>query len=379
MKAEILETKIICSNEYNAHNYFGWPTVARLRDGKLMMAASGFRVRHVCPFGKSIYCLSCDEGKSWTPPTVLIDTLQDDRDSGILPFGESSVMVISLSDSLKSVREFYKDIKEGHPRFPRFGKYKDYINAYLDLNEDNKYGNDYIGSNFRISHDNGLTFGPIRSIPHMIPHGPCLLPDGRIFCIGNKREDNQHYDRTLYAAILEPETGAYEDISTIEADSFTSPDLMPCEPYAIVTKSGKMIVHIRVENSDMSVKTTYQCESYDLGKTFTKPHKLYPDDTGATPTHILEHSGGALIAVHAWRKERGINAMISTDDGETWETGLPIYRDEALLDWSYPSSCELSDGSVLTVFYADPVTDPAGDDPNTRYCSIMSVRWKLVQ
>ena len=36
------EPKIIMNNPYSLHNYFGWPTVARLQNGKFAVVASGF-------------------------------------------------------------------------------------------------------------------------------------------------------------------------------------------------------------------------------------------------------------------------------------------------------------------------------------------------
>ncbi len=374
MKYEILETKVLYENEHSAHNYIGWPTVARLKNGALMMAASGFRVRHVCPFGKVVACLSYNEGETWTPPMVIIDTLADDRDAGVLPFGESSVMVMNLSDGMEYVKDFYEKLDDkNHPRYPRFGRYKEYVEAYINLIEEEVDKDKFVGSNFRVSHDNGLTYGPIHRVPPMIPHGPCLLPDGRIFGMGNTRADGINYDRELTCWIINPDTGESELVSTINADDFVSSDLIACEPYVIVTKTGKMIAHIRVQNADMSVKTTYQCESYDLGKTWTKPYDLYPGVNGPTPTHILQHSSGALIAVHAWREEFGINAMVSYDDGVTWEKGISLYRDDRLLDWSYPSTCELSDGTHLTVFYGDA----EDGDQNRKGQKIWQVKWKL--
>ena len=66
MKVKIIEkAKTICSNPSGIHNYFGWPSVARLSDGALMAVASGFRIAHVCPFGKVVGIKSYDEGKSW--------------------------------------------------------------------------------------------------------------------------------------------------------------------------------------------------------------------------------------------------------------------------------------------------------------------------
>ena len=82
------EPKIIMNNPYSLHNYFGWPTVARLQNGKLAVVASGFRLEHVCPFGKAVISYSEDEGEHYTAPAPVIDTVLDDRDGGILAFGE---------------------------------------------------------------------------------------------------------------------------------------------------------------------------------------------------------------------------------------------------------------------------------------------------
>ena len=44
--------------------------------------------------------------------------------------------------------------------------------------------------------------------------------------------------------------------------------------------------------------------------------------------------------------------MFSTDDGKTWDTGYDIYVNGISNDLGYPATIELSDGSLLTVFYA---------------------------
>ena len=82
-------TQIIMSNPQSKHNYFAWPTAARLKDGKIAVAASGFRLRHVCPFGKTVASYSVNDGESYTAPEPVIDTVLDDRDGGILAFGEN--------------------------------------------------------------------------------------------------------------------------------------------------------------------------------------------------------------------------------------------------------------------------------------------------
>ena len=92
--------KIIMSNRGSKHNYFGWPTVAKLQDGKIAVGASGFRLEHVCPFGKAVISYSYDNGETYTSPAPIIDTPLDDRDGGILAFGEKNVIVTSFNNTV---------------------------------------------------------------------------------------------------------------------------------------------------------------------------------------------------------------------------------------------------------------------------------------
>lgn len=63
--------KTVISNRDSMHNYFGWPTSARLKNGKIAVGASGFRLGHVCPFGKSVISYSDDiSGDLGYPSTV---------------------------------------------------------------------------------------------------------------------------------------------------------------------------------------------------------------------------------------------------------------------------------------------------------------------
>ena len=78
--------------------YFAWPSVSRLKDGTFIAVASGYRMRHICPFGRVVASYSAD-GKLWTPPGVILDTGLDNRDAapGRLVFNRS----VSLKDSFK--------------------------------------------------------------------------------------------------------------------------------------------------------------------------------------------------------------------------------------------------------------------------------------
>ena len=347
MKIEVLSTKIICSNEDSIHNYFGWPTVARLKDGRLAMVASGFRLGHICPFGKCIICFSEDEGQTWTDPAAVIDTLLDDRDGGITPFGESSVIVTSFNNTPAAQRNWSSCAPE------HFQAYK---LSYLDEVE-KKNWEKYLGSTFRISHDHGTTFGPGMRIPVTCPHGPAVLPDGTLLYVGRKfsEDDKPQEGKKHLASYKVYADGRYEFLGEIEN---VAEDMLSCEPHTIVLENGKIIVHIRVQDcvrpTDGDITfTIYQCESYDGGKTFTTPHRLL-GKAGGSPAHIIENDG-TLISVYGYRKEPyGIRVMFSKDGGETWEIDSVLTDDAPNGDLGYPASVVRKDGSILTVYYCWP-------------------------
>src|SRR3954449_6916988 len=64
--------------------YHGWPTLAARRDGELLLAYSGGRDAHICPFGRVELMRSRDNGRTWSWPEVLLDSPIDDRDTGVL-------------------------------------------------------------------------------------------------------------------------------------------------------------------------------------------------------------------------------------------------------------------------------------------------------
>ncbi len=336
MKIQVLEKKVICSNpDSQKHNYFAWPSVARLQDGKLMMVASGFRMKHICPFGKAVGCFSEDEGETWTRPAVIIDTPLDDRDAGVLAFGEKSVLVTSFNNTIQAQRNWNK---VNDP----------YINAYLDSVNAEEAEEKYLGSTFVISHDGGRTFGGVMRIPVGTPHGPVLMNDGSMLYVGrNFSKDDKMTDTDHLSAYRVNEDGTYEFLSDIEN---VSPELLSCEPSTIVLPGGKIIVHIRVQKNGYF--TIFQSESYDNAKSFTRPHQLL-GKTGGAPAHLLRMTDGTLVSVYGYREEPyGIRMMYSKDDGETWSTDHVLWDQGYGADLGYPCSVQLKNGDILTVFYA---------------------------
>ena len=51
------------------------------------------------------------------------------------------------------------------------------------------------------------------------------------------------------------------------------------------------------------------------------------------------------------RKPLGVQARVSGDGGATWSPALRISADGTSADLGYPSTVQLGDGSLLTVWY----------------------------
>ena len=54
--------KVVMTNTEGNHKYFAWPTIAKLQNGRICVGASGYRVEHICPFGKGVVAMSSDNG-----------------------------------------------------------------------------------------------------------------------------------------------------------------------------------------------------------------------------------------------------------------------------------------------------------------------------
>ncbi len=359
---DIGEVKTIMSNPMSKHNYFAWPTVTRLQNGKIAVAASGFRIAHICPFGKTVISYSENEGESYTLPAPVIDTVLDDRDGGILAYGDKNVIVTSFNNTRKfqrwAIKNFtIKDFESSDMQEYRY----EYLNTVTDEEEDL-----YCGSNFRISTDCGVTFGKLFKSPVSSPHGPTVLNDGSVLWVGTAYTKENRID-----AYKINTDGTCEYVGTVPAIIENGEKMLCYEPYAVCLENNKIICHIRVEGtSEVKKFTIYQSESEDGGKTWTVPHKILSDKGGA-PSHILKHSSGVLIATYSYREVPcGIKAMFSYDMGETWDIGYDVYIDGVNSDLGYPSSVELKDGSIATVFYSHSKEDK-------KPAVIMQQKWRF--
>ncbi len=367
MKIRIIEeARTIIENPASHHDYFGWPSVARLPGGELAVVCSGYRCGHVCPFGKAVMAVSFDEGKTYTGAWPVIDTPLDDRDAGIVPFGENGVIFTSFNNTREAQRN-WNPVEDGQA--PELRRRNAYYNAYLDAVTDEEEKK-YLGATYRFSFDGGRTFGEIRISPVTSPHGPTALRDGSILWVGRAfSEDDSFADKDLIEAWRVDRDGTMEYVGAVPPVYRGENKICACEPHTIELPDGRLLCHFRGER--YGYFTTFQTVSLDGGRTWSEPEQLLSQHGGA-PAHLCLHSSGVLVSVYGYRTGPlyGIRAMVSEDLGKTWEKDLILWETPVSGDLGYPASVELRDGSLLTVFYAK--------DREPGAAMIKQMIWKIV-
>jgi sialidase-1 len=338
---------IVCRLPEERFGYFGWPTVARMEDGTLLVASSGLRMRHVCPFGKTVLNVSKDDGRTWSAPRVIQDSLIDDRDAGIVSLGGGGV----LATWFRSDTRQYTKERDACPLAERQA-WAEALAAWTD-----EKVRPLLGSWVMLSDDAGATWSaPVRA-PVSAPHGPIRLRNGDLLYVGKRYGAWKEMEVGAIAAARSADGGrTWKIMGDVPLYAKTDPSNYH-EPHVVELPSGRLIGMIRIENSSASRLTEVgivsfslmQTESDDGGRTWTQARPL---GFHGSPPHLLRHSCGVLILSYGYRQRPfGQRVALSRDDGRTWEHDWIIRDDGADGDLGYPSTVELADGSLLTVYY----------------------------
>ena len=334
--------------------YNGWGTIARDAKGTLFVAASGGRESHVCPFGRVELMRSHDEGRTWTWPEVLMDTAIDDRDAGICVTPAGSLLVTTFT-SLAYVDSLAKRGGEWtQERRDRWNAAHNRVSAAERTA--------LLDTWMLRSADGGVTWSAPYRVPVNSPHGPVALRDGRL----------------LYAGKAIWKEGEHAGISFSSDDgvSWTPLRKLPVrggdsvieyhELHAVEAPSGKLIAQIRNANS-ANRGETLQTESTDGGKTWTVPHGI---GVWGLPSHLLRLKSGRLLMSYGYRRAPfGNQARWSDDEGATWSDPITISDDGMGGDLGYPSTVELADGALYTVWYEQLRSSPRA--------VLRAAQWKL--
>lgn len=350
--------------------YQGWPSVAKDENGTLYAVASSFRVQHICPFGKTALYISKNNGKTWTPPIVVNDTWLDDRDAGILYLGNGRLLITWFCHPAETyLNKYYDYIRDHSASRPEGAAATGMVDGYKKYGENQSIG----GSFVRVSEDYGVTWGKTVKVPVSAPHGPNLLSDGTILYLGKEMYSDGAEEPGVIAAYTSADGGyTWERRGKCEKPS-DLPWRCFHEPHVIELPDGTLFGAIRAEGKEIGEYfTIYTTVSRDGGRTWSAWRRA---DVSGSPPHLMRHSSGALICSFGRREPPfGERAMVSYDNGESWRDEYVLDDRAKESDLGYPCSVELSDGSIMTVYYQRWMDENGNTDPK---CSILYTRWKL--
>ena len=359
-KSKVIETKVISQQP---EFYHGWSTVARRQNGELWVTWSGGREFHVCPFGQVQAMTSRDDGATWSWPRTLLDSATDDRDSGVIETARGTLIVTTFTSlayethlAAKSVSAVSTD-QGWVPKAMSPEQLAKWKAAHSRLNDAERKAD--LGEWCIRSTDGGRTWSP--RIPTIVnsPHGPIQLRDGRLLYAGKQlwnqarkigvcesKDDGLTWQWLAEIPTRKGHVGSrYHELHVVEAADST------------------LIAHIRSHNEPNS-RWTLQTESTDGGRTWSEPHPI----CYGYPSHLLRLRDGRLLMSYGYRLGRhaprhlgadqksksapyGNRARISSDHGKSWSEEIIVSADGYNGDLGYPSTVELADGTLLTIWY----------------------------
>ena len=337
---EVLELKVI---SWKPPLYHGWPTLAKRKNGELLLAFSGGRESHVCPFGRLELMRSKNNGVSWGWPQVLYDGPIDDRDAGIVETAKGSILVSTFTSLAYEPR--LTRAEKAMPGEP--GAFSDpkllleWQAVHNRLTAEQRNGE--LGNYLLRSVDGGVNWSHRYRVPLNSPHGPVALANGRLLYAGKAI----YGDERVGVCESLDDGLTWDWLATIPPRPGDDP-IRYHELHLIDAQDGSLVCHIRNENKTDDGHTL-QCESTDGGRTWTIPHAI---GVWGLPSHLLRLRNGSLLMSYGHRRSPlGIQARVSQDSGKSWSEAIPITADAESADLGYPSSVECSDGTMVTVWY----------------------------
>lgn len=363
--AEIIDSKTILKRP---GRYLAWPTVTKTPEGELIVAFSGDRETHTCPYGKTQLIRSIDGGDTWSDPETVNDTPLDDRDVGI----------VALADGTLLLRWFTVYCHPEHRRHesPHWSEHvakikPEKVERWVGpTNYDPASGRR--GHWMRRSTDNGATWEEPFRVVGSSPKPPIELRDGRLLMIGNDGYEKQNRSSLVVVEESDDKGKTWNVAARLSMFLNDADDGYVCEPHLVETTPGNVVALARVQYPNSKKGTIpqrlHQADSTDGGKTWTEWRKT---PMVGYPPHLLKLHDGRILATYGHRYEPfGQRACLSGDGGKTWN-----FKDEIILrddapnrDLGYPASEKLEDGTILTVYYQR-------EKRNEKPC-IMATRWR---
>ena len=308
-----------------------FPHALRLQDGRIAVVLRS-PANHLGLDGRLDMIFSADEGKTWSKPSLIVDTPLDDRDPAIGQAKDGTLVI-----------GYYRDAN-----YNEQGKY----DRALDRPHDTWV---------TLSSDGGKTWQQplqidISEIGWGSPYGRILtLPDGAMLMPiyglevrpagqkSPKRADGLPGDSNHSYLFRSNDNGRtwklWSEIGDIKHQVN--------ETAVLRLPDGKIIAAARSRNREL-----LRTESTDEGRTWSKLRQIAPINVHPADLTLLP-DGRVLLTASQRFKPFGVVGMLGDAQGEfKWEDHFVLMDDAYSGDCGYPTNVLLKDGQVMTLYYA---------------------------
>jgi hypothetical protein len=299
-----------------------FPVALRLRDGRIAVVLRG-GAGHVGIQGRLDMVFSADEGKTWTKPTLVVDSPVDDRNPALGQARDGTLVVGYWRTANYDARGRYD---------PRLRKP---TSTWVTRSQD---GGKTWSESAQIDVSDigwGSPYGRILTLPD----GTMLMPvyGGPVRRPGEKAEDSDH--GYLYRSTDDGKT--WKRYATPGPGRFN-------ETALVRLASGKLLAAMRTRGGG----EVWLTDSSDDGKTWSPPRKLTP--ARVQPADLVLLPDQRVLLVTGYRVGPfGVRGLVGDREGRfDWGRRFVLVNDAVSADCGYPSGVLLKDGRVLTVYYA---------------------------
>ncbi|MBR4728255.1 MAG: exo-alpha-sialidase [Clostridia bacterium] len=339
-------------------SYHAWPSACADENGVLYVVCSGFRMAHMCPFGKIVLFKSQDGGRSFGLPTVVCDHYLDDRDPGILYLGGGRMLVTRCSHPAVTYETEFTDWLRSDSGAAGMGL----VAHYGAIPPAERTG----GCFYRVLTQYGEAAEAERRIPVHAPHGPILLRSGEILYLGKALfdPDPDRADRFSVWSSTDGAASFHKKGDCVPPADYRLDQLH--EAHCVELPDGRLLALFRAHlTANDHYFTMLRAVSEDGGISW----KDWAE-TGVcgSPPHLCPTADGAVLTYGRRIPPYGIYGRKVSASGKI---SAEEYRlsDCADSDIGYPASVVLPDGSIFTVYYARCQGETTA--------SLLSVTWTL--
>jgi Neuraminidase (sialidase) len=298
-----------------------FPVMIRLKSGELLSVIRGGGA-HVDVRGRLDLIMSKDEGTTWSAPWTAIDEEFDDRNPALGQLNDGTVLLAYAV--AKNYDETGRKFKG--PRTSRVfdGVYlmrsKDKGKTWSKPERSETINQFYVGK--------GL----------VSPYGKmAIAKDGTLLmAVYFEFFDDRGFQSYIFR-------------SKDKGRTWGEPALMGAgfnETGITVLPDGTVLAALRSGKGQfLSIAL-----SADHGRTWSEPAKVTNDLQH--PGDLISLKDGRVLLTFGERNPpRGVKALLSRDGGKTWGEPIVLASDSPNVDTGYPSSVQLRDGSIATIYY----------------------------